>query len=48
MVPAASGERIMACSVPPGGFAGAEAEAWDCPACKKLILDRRRRNLPLG
>lgn len=37
----------LRCIAAAGGFAGAEAEAWDCPACKKLILDRRR-NLPLG
>ena len=46
--PAASGEADLRCIAAAGGFAGAEAEAWDCPACKKLILDRRHRNLPFG
>ena len=37
-------EKGMRCIAAAGGFTGAEAEAWDCPACKKLVLDRSRRN----
>ena len=46
--PAASSDEEMRCIAGAAGFSGAEAEAWDCPACKKLVLDRSRRNLPLG
>lgn len=46
-IPAPDAEKGMRCIAAAGSFTGAEAEAWDCPACKKLILDRSRRNLPL-
>lgn len=46
-IPAPDAEQGMRCIAAAGSFTGAEAEAWDCPACKKLILDRSRRNLPL-
>lgn len=46
-MPAPDAEKGMRCIAAAGGFTGAEAEAWDCPVCKKLILDRSRRNLPL-
>ena len=46
-VAALAGLKKDAITLADSGFGGAAAEAFNCPRCKKIILDYSVRHLPL-